>query len=180
MCLSLFSVRFARRHFFDQAPSETQTHWHGSIQKRLHSSREHSRVLPWADGVKIGDARLKRTWLFAARMSAFDPKRTFGSSCLARLRSDAAQTFQFGLPNLSFQSLITPGGNSRLPTPVRRQASGHISSKEWSSLNSSLWETWSASERGHRSAAIFRSSMSVATSCLWVSMTTPSREGTYT
>ena len=42
----------------------------------------------------------------------------------------AAQTFQFALPNLSFQSLITPGGNSRLPTPVRRQASGHISSKE--------------------------------------------------
>ena len=46
------------------------------------------------------------------------------------LRSDAAQTFQFALPNLCFQSLITPGGNSRLPTPVRRQASGHISSKE--------------------------------------------------
>jgi hypothetical protein len=39
---------------------------------------------------------------------------------------DAAQTFQFALPNLCFQSLITPGGNSRLPTPVRRQASGHI------------------------------------------------------
>jgi hypothetical protein len=43
---------------------------------------------------------------------------------------DAAQTFQFALPNLCFQSLITSGGNSRLPTPVRRQASGHISSKE--------------------------------------------------
>jgi hypothetical protein len=41
-----------------------------------------------------------------------------------------AQTIQFSLPNLCFQSLITPGGNSRLPTPVRRQASGHISSKE--------------------------------------------------
>ena len=45
-------------------------------------------------------------------------------------RPDAAQAFQFAPPNLCFQSLITPGGNSRLPTPVRRQASGHISSKE--------------------------------------------------
>jgi hypothetical protein len=48
----------------------------------------------------------------------------------AKKRGAAAQTFQFALPNLCFQSLMTPGGNSRLPTPVRRQASGHISSKE--------------------------------------------------
>jgi len=106
-------------------------------------------------------------------MSANDPKRTFSSTSLPGLRSGAAQTIQFSLPNLCFQSLITPGGNSRVPTPVRRQASGHISSNEWSSRNSSLWETWSAAERGHRSAAIFRSSMSVATSCCWAFMTTP-------
>src|SRR4029078_9430689 len=54
--------------------------------------------------------------------------------------SDAAQTVQFAVPRLCFQSLITPGGNSRLPTPVRRQASGHISSKERSSRNRALWE----------------------------------------
>jgi hypothetical protein len=52
------------------------------------------------------------------------------SMCDVNDQRAAAQTFQFALPNLSFQSLITPGGNSRLPTPVRRQASGHISSKE--------------------------------------------------
>src|SRR4026209_1874176 len=115
---------------------------------------------------------VKRTWVGALQMSAFDPKRTFGSSCLARLRSDAAQTFQFGLPNLSFQSLITPGGNSRLPTPVRRQASGHISSKEWSSQNRSSCETLPVSEYGLRSAAIFRSSRSGAIS-FTVFMTTP-------
>jgi len=94
-------------------------------------------------------------------------------NCLPTFRSDAAQIFQFVPPNLCFQSLITPGGNSRLPTPVRRQASGHISSKKWSSRNSSLWETWSASTHSARSAAIFKSSMSVATSCSLVFMTTP-------
>ena len=55
--------------------------------------------------------------------SAFDPKRF---SSVERCRAQ----LQFARPNLCFQSLITAGGNSRLPTPVRRQASGHISSKE--------------------------------------------------
>ena len=80
---------------------------------------------------------------------------------------------QLTLPKLCFQSLMTPGGNCRLPTPVRRQASGHISSKERSSRNSSVWETWCASERGDRSAAIFKSSMSGAISCLSVFMAPP-------
>jgi hypothetical protein len=93
------------------------------------------------------------------------------------IAADGSQTAQFTPPNLCFQSLITPGGNSRFPTPVRRQASGHISSKEWSSPNSSLWETWSASERGHRSAAIFKSSMSAAISCSLVFIDIPLRKG---
>ena len=49
---------------------------------------------------------------------------------LRQIAGDTAQSFQFAPPNPCFQSLITPGGNSRFPTPVRRQASGHISSKE--------------------------------------------------
>ena len=64
-----------------------------------------------------------------AAMSANDPKRT-----LAPVASEIAErrraSLQFAPPKLCFQSLITPGGNSRLTTPVRRQASGHISSKK--------------------------------------------------
>ena len=48
----------------------------------------------------------------------------------APFEADTMQCFQFARPNLFFQSLITPGGNSRFPTPVRWQASGHISNKE--------------------------------------------------
>jgi rhodanese-related sulfurtransferase len=40
----------------------------------------------------------------------------------------AAQTFQFALPNLCFQSFITPVGNSRLPTPVRKRT---VAVVEW-------------------------------------------------
>jgi hypothetical protein len=59
-----------------------------------------------------------RTWALALRMPASDPKRTL-----------TERRLQFGLPDACFHNLITPGGNSRCPTPVRRQASGHISSK---------------------------------------------------
>ena len=45
------------------------------------------------------------------------------------LHKSLCRLFQLARPILCFQSSITPGGNSRTPTPVRRQASGHISSK---------------------------------------------------
>jgi hypothetical protein len=101
-----------------------------------------------------------------------DPVQTF-SSVVYRACGATSRTFQFAPPNPSFQSLITPDGNSRFPTPVRRHASGHISSNAQSSPNSSLWQTWSASERGHRSAAMFKSSMSAAISCSLLFMTSP-------
>jgi hypothetical protein len=75
-------------------------------------------------------------------------------------------SLQFARPRLCFQSSITLGGNGRVPAPVRRQASGHISSKQKSSLNRSFCEIWSGLRSARRVAAIIKSSIRVATSFL--------------
>jgi hypothetical protein len=76
---------------------------------------------------RFSAAMSERHLSWFAGLAAAQMTRTFS---VTEVAGRAAQTFQFALPNPCFQSLITSGGNSRLPIPVRRQASGHISSKK--------------------------------------------------
>jgi len=139
-----FRVRLFSRAQKMQAPTIATRHTilsgvgESDHARRTHSERDRAAQAPPHIASYRGSAGFGRCWGEADinRQSRSTGSvenalmRTSSSNCLPRLRSGAAQNFQFALPKLCFQSLITPGGNSRVPTPVRRQASGHISSKK--------------------------------------------------